>query len=145
MLVPRAVLYQVGLFDERYFLYSEETDLCRSIRASGWRVVYLPGAQVLHREGSSSSQASPESLYLLHRSKLQYARKHMGRLPTTLLKGSFLLRFLVTAVLRGIGGDGSASRSQLYVFSRLLGARMGTDRDTTWEPSMYRTGGRPAG
>jgi N-acetylglucosaminyl-diphospho-decaprenol L-rhamnosyltransferase len=49
---------EVGLFDERFFMYSEELDWCRRFKAAGWRVVYLPTAQVSHVEGASTARTS---------------------------------------------------------------------------------------
>ncbi|MCA9934310.1 MAG: glycosyltransferase family 2 protein, partial [Anaerolineales bacterium] len=57
MLARREVVEQVGGMDEAYFMYSEELDWCRRIKDAGWRVVYLPQAQVIHHEGKSSEQA----------------------------------------------------------------------------------------
>jgi N-acetylglucosaminyl-diphospho-decaprenol L-rhamnosyltransferase len=48
MLVRRDALLEVGGFDERFFLYSEETDLCRRFRAVGWHVDWIPGLPTVH-------------------------------------------------------------------------------------------------
>lgn len=48
VMFPMRVLDRVGLFDEVFFLYFEETDLCRRIKDAGWRGVYLPSARVVH-------------------------------------------------------------------------------------------------
>lgn len=45
---PKAVFDKVGGFDERYFLFMEDADLCRKMREAGHKVVYFPGARVLH-------------------------------------------------------------------------------------------------
>ena len=54
MLVRREVLEQVGLMDERYFLYYEEQDLAWRARQAGWRCWYVPEARVVHLVGQSS-------------------------------------------------------------------------------------------
>lgn len=48
VMFPMSVLDKVGLFDEAFFLYFEETDLCHRIKDAGWRGVYLPSARVVH-------------------------------------------------------------------------------------------------
>jgi len=48
ILLPRRVFKQVGLFDERFFMYFEDTDLCRRIKQAGLKNVYLPEAEVIH-------------------------------------------------------------------------------------------------
>jgi GT2 family glycosyltransferase len=78
MLVRRAVLQEVGGFDERYFLYSEELDLCRRVRAAGWRIVYEPAAEVVHYEGQSSGQDVPARHIRFNRSKVRYVVRWHG-------------------------------------------------------------------
>ncbi len=80
LLVRRQAVEQVGGFDERFFMYSEELDWCRRARAAGWRVVYLPAARVIHHEGKSSEQAVPARHIHFQSSKVLYFRKHHGRL-----------------------------------------------------------------
>lgn len=49
-------LKQIGLFDERYFMYFEDTDLCRRFWAKGWQVVYYPDAKIIHNHARQSAQ-----------------------------------------------------------------------------------------
>ena len=72
--VPRRVLDQVGRFDERFFVYFEEVDLCRRIRDAGYRNCFVPEATVTHVGGVSASRGAA-SLYLC-RSMFRYLRKH---------------------------------------------------------------------
>ena len=54
LLARRQVFEQIGGFDEGFFLYFEEVDLCRRARAAGWEVWHLPGTDVVHLEGSTT-------------------------------------------------------------------------------------------
>ena len=56
LLVRRTVFARVGLLDERLFLYAEEPEWCWRVREAGWRVRYLPAAEVWHHEGMSTGQ-----------------------------------------------------------------------------------------
>jgi N-acetylglucosaminyl-diphospho-decaprenol L-rhamnosyltransferase len=56
LLVRREVFQTAGLLDERLFLYAEEPEWCWRVRRAGWRVRYIPGAEVIHHEGTSTSQ-----------------------------------------------------------------------------------------
>jgi GT2 family glycosyltransferase len=56
LLIRREVLDKVGLFDERFFMYFEDTDLCRRINNAGYEVVYLPSARVIHHHGRASAK-----------------------------------------------------------------------------------------
>jgi N-acetylglucosaminyl-diphospho-decaprenol L-rhamnosyltransferase len=84
-LVRRSVVDQVGLFDPRFFLYYEEVDHCRSVKAAGWQVVFYPYATVVHIGGESAktdgeiSSAGRQISALQIESSLLYYRKHHGR------------------------------------------------------------------
>jgi GT2 family glycosyltransferase len=77
-LVRRAAFESMGGFDERFFMYSEELDWCRRARAAGWRVVYCPGATVVHREGKSSEQHLGRRARNFQESKSRYFEKYYG-------------------------------------------------------------------
>jgi N-acetylglucosaminyl-diphospho-decaprenol L-rhamnosyltransferase len=75
----REALEAVGGFDERFFLYEEDADLCRRVRAAGWRVVFTPAAEVRHRLGEQHVDLiyyRPPAARALeyHRSHLLYYR-----------------------------------------------------------------------
>jgi GT2 family glycosyltransferase len=89
-MLRRAVVAQVGPFDEGFFMYSEELDWMKRIRTAGWRVVYLPEAQVIHYEGKSSEQVVPLRHIRFQSSKVRYFRKHHG-----LLAGEMVWAFLM--------------------------------------------------
>jgi len=87
-IIRRAALDQVGFFDERFFLYYEEVDLCRRLRAAGWSIWYWPDLQAVHWGGESSKTLSNHkvsnhgrqlTLWRM-RSALLYYRKHHGYL-----------------------------------------------------------------
>jgi len=78
IMIKRTVIEQVGLFDERFFIYAEEADLCRRIRTAGWSIWWLPTAHVIHYGGQSTRQVAPDMFLQLYRSKLEYFRKHDG-------------------------------------------------------------------
>ncbi|MCA9958699.1 MAG: glycosyltransferase family 2 protein [Anaerolineales bacterium] len=107
MMTRREVLEQVGGMDEAYFMYSEELDWCRRIRDAGWRVVYLPTAQVVHYEGKSSEQAVTARHINFNRAKLRYFRKYHGRFPTLILRLILLSNYgwqLVVEFMKGVLG-----------------------------------------
>jgi GT2 family glycosyltransferase len=102
--VPRRVLDRVGPFDERFFVYFEEVDLCRRIRAAGLRNRFVAEARITHVGGVSASRA-PASRYLC-RSMFRYMRKHRGRVRgafgTVVLWLGMLVRELFQLVLNAI-------------------------------------------
>lgn len=86
LLARRSALEAVGGFDESFFLYEEDVDLCARARAAGWRIVFTPAATVRHRLGRSMEKAGQRARLEYHRSHLLYYRKHRGLLPTTVLR-----------------------------------------------------------
>ena len=69
-LYRRAMLEEIGGFDEDFFLYSEDTDLGLRARWAGWRCLYAPGAVVDHRYSHSAGRASPLKAYYVERNRL---------------------------------------------------------------------------
>jgi N-acetylglucosaminyl-diphospho-decaprenol L-rhamnosyltransferase len=76
LLAWRADLEAVGLFDERYFLYTEDVDLCASLRRKGRRVVFVPGAVVRHLRGRSGAGTPAATEQRRRESQLAFYRKH---------------------------------------------------------------------
>jgi GT2 family glycosyltransferase len=77
LLVPRAVFHRAGGFDESFFLYREETDLCQRIAALDLKIVYVPTPVVVHRSGASTENhffANLDSRYM--QSTYRYLRLH---------------------------------------------------------------------
>ncbi|WP_280152742.1 glycosyltransferase family 2 protein [Piscinibacter sp. XHJ-5] len=85
-LMPRAVVERVGLFDPRFFLYSEEVDHCKRVRQAGWRVHYYADTTVVHLGGESAkvvgevTESGRQISALQIESELLFFRKHHGAL-----------------------------------------------------------------
>ncbi|MCR2793565.1 glycosyltransferase [Microbacterium sp. zg.Y625] len=77
LLVTAEAARAAGEWDERFFLYSEETDYCHRVRAAGFAVVFEPSAVVEHSQGKSGSSAALDAL--LNVSRVRYVRKHAPR------------------------------------------------------------------
>lgn len=89
-LMRREVIDQVGLFDPRFFLYYEEVDHCKRVKAAGWKVMYFPDTSVIHIGGESAKsagnidQVGRQISPLQMESEMLYFRKHHGRLGLAL-------------------------------------------------------------
>lgn len=94
MLVRRSDLVAVGGFDERYFLYWEDADLCRRLRGRGRTIRYVPEASLIHLTGWSSEAARSASVRAFHDSAYLYYSTHVapGRLDPARLLAWVLLR-----------------------------------------------------
>lgn len=81
LLARRADLEAIGLLDERYFMYTEDVDLCVEVRKRGRDVLFVPEAQIVHLRGRSVTR-NPQAERLRRRSHLAYYEKHHpGWLP----------------------------------------------------------------
>jgi N-acetylglucosaminyl-diphospho-decaprenol L-rhamnosyltransferase len=78
LLLRKDAFDEVRGFDERFFMYSEETDLCRRVRDAGWQVAYCPRAQFVHVGGASAGQRRDEMYREQLRSYLRFIAKHSG-------------------------------------------------------------------
>ena len=74
-LVRRSAYEQTGGFDETYFMYAEDVDLCWRLGRAGWRVVYLPSAEVTHWQGISTDRHPYRMIFEHHRSLLRFATR----------------------------------------------------------------------
>jgi GT2 family glycosyltransferase len=79
MLVRREAIEQVGVMDEEFFMYGEETDWCYRFRREGWKVSFVPLADIVHLGGASSRQVAQRMTLQLSSSILYFLRKHRGR------------------------------------------------------------------
>lgn len=77
--IRREAFEGIGGFDEAYFLYGEEMDLCWRLRRAGWRVRFTPEAEVVHVEGASTGRMRPELMVQLFASLERFHRLHSPR------------------------------------------------------------------
>ena len=104
IMVPRAIYEEIGGLDEGYYMYSEELDWCRRIKATGRRVVYFPAAQVTHHVGKSSEQAVTARHINFQRAKLRYFRKYHGRVLAGAMRVFLLSNYAWQLILEGAKG-----------------------------------------
>jgi GT2 family glycosyltransferase len=78
MLVRRQAVEQVGMLDERFFMYAEETDWCYRFKKAGWKTIFYPNAEIIHLNGQSSRMVRAEMLVQLRISILKFIYKHYG-------------------------------------------------------------------
>jgi GT2 family glycosyltransferase len=112
MLVRRTALDEVGPFDERYFCYMDDVDICRRLRASGWEVWYEPAAVVVHLMGQSTIRrtgaASPAAL----RNFNDYFRRRNSAVSSAILRGAEVVGFGARAAVYGLAAMGSPANGR---------------------------------
>ena len=78
LLVRREAFLAAGGFDERFFMYWEDADLCRRLRGEGHSIRYVPGATAVHKVGQSSRTARRSSIRAFHQSAYLYYATHVA-------------------------------------------------------------------
>ncbi|HEV2033193.1 MAG TPA: glycosyltransferase [Candidatus Dormibacteraeota bacterium] len=76
LMLRTAAIDRIGFFDPRYFMYSEDIDLCYRMKMGGWKIFYLPSATALRHETQPTSEVQRKALYEKHRSMWAYHFKH---------------------------------------------------------------------
>jgi hypothetical protein len=103
ILLRREVLEKTGVFDERYFMYYEEVDLCYRIRQTGWRVVFLPQAAITHFGGKSSRQIHLKKKIMAISSMMKFFWKYRNRLATLLFAAVFIPLTVIYGIIDILG------------------------------------------
>jgi len=98
MLVRRVAAEEVGLLDEKFFLFLEETDWCYRMKKAGWKVYHIPQAEVVHFQGKSADAKKERARIEYYRSRYHYFRKHKGRLQVMVLFVGLIIKLLVELV-----------------------------------------------
>jgi len=121
MLLRRDAFEAVGGFDERFFLYGEDVDLCRRLTVANWRLSYVAGATVLHTRGASAAARPLASEIAYRRSQLAFYRKHHRPWIAGLLSQYVKTRYRLRIALRA-GPGASRAREVLAALEREQGA-----------------------
>lgn len=85
LMVRKKTIEEIGLLDERFFMYVEDMDWCKRAHMHGWRVVYYPEVEVSHRIGASSDQKVIPMIHEHRKSMLRYFLKYNARSAKVLL------------------------------------------------------------
>ncbi len=116
LMIRRPLLEAIDGLDERFFLYCEDTDLCRRVRDRGYAVGFEPAVVCGHEGGASAPRAGLAAV--LAESRMLYARAHRGRAAAALERAGIGLGELTHAAV-GRGG-GAARRGHLRALSRTI-------------------------
>ena len=122
--VRRAAYAQVGGFDETFFMYSEELDWQRRLRAAGWGIAHVPAACVIHAEAQSSAQVPAATHIRFNSSKVRYMRKYHGALAAQALRlwllGQFAAQLALEAVKGALGHKRTVRQARVAAYAAVL-------------------------
>lgn len=109
MLARREALLSAGLLDERFFIYSEEPDLCLRMKRAGWATRHLPTMTIIHH--AAKGGVRPKMIAQDAYTRRQYARKHFGAGYRGLYLGAVAFRHVLRALTPGRGEGGTRRRA----------------------------------
>jgi GT2 family glycosyltransferase len=92
MMVRREAMDQVGLLDDHYFLFLEETDWCYRMKRAGWKVYHVPQAEAYHFQGKSAEKEKERARVEYFRSRYHFFKKNRGNLQCLILFIGLLIR-----------------------------------------------------
>jgi GT2 family glycosyltransferase len=92
MMVRRDALDWVGLLDEDYFLFLEETDWCYRMKRAGWKIYHVPQAEVYHFQGKSAETEKKKAKVEYYRSRYHFFKKNRGNLQWFILLSGLMIR-----------------------------------------------------
>lgn len=113
LLVRREMIERLGYFDERFFLFFEDADLCRRARAAGWTILFTTATRYVHQQGASRELRN-DSQKLFGESGTRYFQKHHGPLAAAafrvqhdlLRRGLLPWRVKIGAMVRSLASQG---------------------------------------
>jgi len=123
LMVRKAAMEAVGLLDERYFFFLEETDWAFAMHRAGWKSCFVPEARIYHLQGQSAGH-NVRARIMFYRARYQYLRKWFSRLwPLHALL--LMVRLVINVLLNGIGlivtlGLHRGVRGRLMLYLHLL-------------------------
>lgn len=109
MVVSRAAIEDVGLLDERYFFFFEETDWCLSMRKAGWKVFFHPHAKIFHLQGGSAKKVPIPVRIEYWKSRYLFFHKHLPASRFMLLRMGLIIRLLLSLVTQTVAAPFSVS------------------------------------
>ncbi|HSV99514.1 MAG TPA: glycosyltransferase family 2 protein [Sedimentisphaerales bacterium] len=79
LMIRKKAIDEIGLLDERFFMYGEELDWCLRAKRAGWAVMYHPTAQIIHYKGESTKHNSRKAAIEFYRAMYLFHRKHFAK------------------------------------------------------------------
>ncbi len=100
LMVRRETITQVGLMDEQFYIYYEDVDWCFRIKKRGWKIYFIPRAEIIHYGGQSAWPNMPKMRIQGYKSRHKFFRKHHGILSEWIVKQMDLLGLILKTLYR---------------------------------------------
>jgi len=124
LMMRRDLYLSLGGFDEQFFFYNEDLDLCKRIQKLGYSLCFLPTAEIVHLGGQSTQFLRQKALIEGYRGGLYFCHKHYGFLAYVLYRILLMPLMLILMLFYTLTGWSVARREQVvsffHIFCRLL-------------------------
>jgi len=117
LMIKKDIFEKIGGFDERFFAYFEENDLCLRVKKIGKKVVYFPMGEIIHYGGKATKNIPELSRKIFVQSRFKFFKKHYGALPALMTEG--FMRFFENLSLKN--ADNLKKKIFLNTFYQVLG------------------------
>jgi GT2 family glycosyltransferase len=115
MLVRSSVFLQIGLMDEQYFVYYDDTDFCLRAKQAGLKLMFLPSAKLWHKESSLTGRDSLFKLHYMTRNHIYFIRKNLTFGLRLLYLPAYQLRLVFKFLFRIVDWEGFALREKAFL------------------------------
>jgi hypothetical protein len=97
----KSIIEELSGFDEKYFMYGEDVDLCYRIKKAGWKIYYLASEEIYHLEGQSSRKRTERNFAAIKQreSNLYFFSKHYGKLSSYIYRGIIFIGSTVRLII----------------------------------------------
>ncbi len=124
LMLRREAFAEIAGFDEGYFMYSEELDLCRRLRTARWITLYCPQASIRHYGGRSSTQVPAFTHVIFNTSKVRYYAKYFGPFWAEMLRQYLLWEYRLNLIWEGakllLGHKKPLRRQRVHAYRQVL-------------------------
>ena len=118
MLIEKTALKDAGHFDDNFFLYFEDIDLCYRLRKKKFKLIFTPSVKVYHKGGGSSAAESLKNRFFYRQSQLYFYRKHNSKMSLFLLQMYLSVVFFLSYLKSCLGRE-SQAREKMNFFKLL--------------------------
>lgn len=120
MLAKRSCILSVGGFNEKYFLFLEETDLCLRLNRKGYEIWWMPEVHICHKTGGTARIKTSSARIEYWRSRYIFFHKHCALWKYRILKSGLLCKLVTNWILNLIGSPMQSCRKKLSTYSILI-------------------------
>ena len=120
LMVRKDIFERIGGFDEQYFMYFEDVDLCKKIREEGWKVLYDPASAITHLKGSSGTLLRGKVGLEYRKSQILYYRRYRSLVSSVLLRSYLFVKYCMRWIMSNASSHAKEEKSSVASLFKIL-------------------------